>query len=223
MDLQFYIFLKPRKRIMFLLFGLLFLIPSIGANADNRAAVTMVSYEQTWLDSEGTIALKNNTSQEIHNISFRVTYLDMSGNPLDYEDFEIEENIASGMTKKIDIPAYEHDRHYHYYKTKDELNNPAFKINFQLKGFNTDNYDKDHDNGVRESSKVNAAATGILGVVCLLIVVSLFIALYVLVAVMAQKRNRSAAVWVLLSFFATPVLIIIILLVIGKSYNERIS
>jgi len=54
------------------------------ANTDD--AITMVSYEQSWLDSSGTLALKNNTSEEIHNVSFQITYLDMSGNPLDYEE-----------------------------------------------------------------------------------------------------------------------------------------
>ena len=44
-----------------------------------------------------------------------------------------------------------------------------------------------------------------------------------LVAVMAQKRNRSVVVWVLLSLLATPLLMIVILLAIGKNenYNEN--
>ena len=68
-------------------------------------AVEMVSYEQTWLDSEGTIALKNNTSEEIHNVSFILEYLDMQGNQLDYETYSYNIDIAPGMTKKLDIPA----------------------------------------------------------------------------------------------------------------------
>ena len=40
-----------------------------------------------------------------------------------------------------------------------------------------------------------------------------------LVAVMAQKRNRSVVVWVLLSLLATPLLMIVILLAIGKNEN----
>ncbi|WP_232210566.1 hypothetical protein [Alloprevotella rava] len=36
---------------------------------------------------------------------------------------------------------------------------------------------------------------------------------------MAQKRNRSVVVWVLLSLLATPLLMIIILLAIGKNEN----
>lgn len=70
----------------------------------------MVSYEQVWLDSEGTLALKNNSSEEVKNVVFLITYLDMSGNELDYEEFSRRLSIASGMTKKVDISAYEHDR-----------------------------------------------------------------------------------------------------------------
>ena len=50
-------------------------------------------------------------------------------------------------------------------------------------------------------------------------VIGIAVGLYVLVAVMAQKRNRSVVVWVLLSLLATPLLMIIILLAIGKNEN----
>lgn len=49
--------------------------------------------------------------------------------------------------------------------------------------------------------------------------IGITIGLYVLVAVMAQKRNRSIVVWVLLSLLGTPLLMIIILLIIGKKEN----
>ena len=53
-----------------------------------------------------------------------------------------------------------------------------------------------------------------IGIIVLAITISII--LYVLVAVMAKKRNRSVIGWVLLSLLATPVITIIILLVIGK-------
>ncbi len=62
----------------------------------------MVSYEQGWLDSDGTLALKNNTDRNINNVSFRITYLDMSGNALDYEEYSLRVDTAPGMTRKID-------------------------------------------------------------------------------------------------------------------------
>ena len=185
----------------------------------------MVSYEQSWLDSSGTLALKNNSSEEIKNVTFLITYLDMSGNELDYQEFTRRVSIASGMTKKLDIPAYEHSRNYHYYKTKDDYGHPAFKIKFQLKDYNVEEeavesiddntfstYDYDRSSG-------NEGLFMIAFIIGLLFVIGITVGLYVLVAVMAQKRNRSVVVWVLLSLLATPLLMIVILLAIGKNEN----
>jgi hypothetical protein len=52
-------------------------------------------------------------------------------------------------------------------------------------------------------------------ILAVIAVIILAIGLYVLVAVMAKKRHRDVAVWVLLSIIASPILIIIILLCIG--------
>ena len=87
-------------------------------------AVTMESYEQNWDDNVGTIALKNNTNQDIYNVTFQLTYLDMSGKQLDYEEFSQNVNIAPGMTKKINITAYESSRDYSYYKSEAEYLHP---------------------------------------------------------------------------------------------------
>ena len=50
---------------------------------DGNNAVTLVSYEQNWSDLYGTLALKNNTSETIHSVSFKITYLDMKDTPID--------------------------------------------------------------------------------------------------------------------------------------------
>lgn len=62
----------------------------------------------------------------------------------------------------------------------------------------------------------------------LAIIVSLFIlgigiGLYVLVAVMAKKRNRNVVLWVLLSLVGTPLLMIIILLCIGDADDRNMD
>ena len=215
------------KKLFIALLCVLSFVPAMAENKDLKNDVTMVSYEQSWLDYEGTIALKNNTSEVIHNIVFQLTYLDMSGNELDYEVFERDVRIDPGKTKKLDIPAYEHSRHYHYYKTKDEFGNPAFKIDFQLKDYNVDNsvvaesdvyYDADNSNNASNPliHGGNHGGIYILTFVFVLLFIGLYIGLYVLVAVMAKKRNRNVVLWVLLSLFATPLLMIIILLAIGK-------
>ena len=218
-----------KKKILSTLFSLLVTISAYAVNSND---ITMVSYEQSWLDSRGTLALKNNTSEEIHNVSFQITYLDMSGNPLDYEEFTKQISIAPGMTKKIDIPAYEHDRNYHYYKSENmPSGSPAFKIKFELKDYNAeleeiddaDDYSiYDNDDDSRYSLSKNDSLYMIIGLVVVLFVIGLSVGLYVLVAVMAKRRNRSVVLWVLLSIVASPLLIIVILLVVGDD-NKHID
>ena len=41
-------------------------------------------------------------------------------------------------------------------------------------------------------------------IVMFIIVLSIYVGLYVLVALMAKRRNRSAALWVIVSLLATP-------------------
>jgi hypothetical protein len=50
----------------------------------------------------------------------------------------------------------------------------------------------------------------------------LVISLYVLVAVIAKNYNREVALWLLLSFIASPIIIIIVLLCIGKDETKRV-
>ena len=215
------------RKLTIALLSIFLSVVAFAANKDLEKDITMVSYEQSWLDSSGTLALKNNSSEEVKNVVFLITYLDMSGNELDYEEFSRSVIIAPGMTRKLDIPAYEHSRNYHYYKTKDDYGHPAFKIKFQLKDYNVeeeaaesidDNPLGRYDYGY-EPSNGNEGLYVIIAIVGLLFVIGITVGLYVLVAVMAQKRNRSVVVWILLSLLATPLLMIIILLAIGK--NEK--
>ena len=219
------------KKIFITLLCIISFVSAFAENKDLGKDITMVSYEQSWLDNYGTIALKNNTNEEINNIVFQITYLDMSGNELDYEVFEREVNIAPGKTKKRDLPAYEHSRQYHYYKTKDEFGNPAFKINFQLKDYNVEedivstanNYHESADYHNMNNPLISGNASIIICILSLFFI-GICVGLYVLVAVMAKKRNRNVVVWILLSLIATPILMIIILWAIGKdnNHNERL-
>lgn len=131
------------------------------------------------------------------------------------------------MTKKLDIPAYEHSRNYHYYKSENMPGgSPSFKIKFELKDYNMvqseanedddysvlDDYNyKDKDYGSEYS-----ATYMIIAIIAVLFFIGISVGLYVLVAIMAQKRHRSVVLWVLLSIIASPLLIIIILLVVGN-------
>ena len=214
------------KRISIALLSIFISVVAFAANKDLENDITMVSYEQSWLDSKATLALKNNSSEEVKNVLFLIIYLDMSGNELDYEEFTRRVSIAPGMTRKLDIPAYEHDRNYHYYKSENMPGgSPSFKIKFKLKDYNVE------DEVVEESIDDNPFSTydydsssgnegGYVSIIASLLFISITIGLYVLVAVMAQKRNRNVVVWVLLSLFVTPLLTIFTLLVIGDNKNN---
>ena len=216
------------KRVFITLLLTLFVLFS--ANAVNKNDIVMVSYEQSWFDYKGTLALKNNTSQDIHNVSYLITYLDMSGNELDYEEFVSRVSIAPSMTKKLDIPAYEHSRHYHYYKSENSpTGSPAFKIKFELKDYNfeedNDNEEESYDELIDYDYPRNSQSNSdlwviVIAIVAVLVVIGISVGLYVLVAVMAQRRHRNVVLWVLLSIVASPILIIIILLAIGEDYNQ---
>ena len=201
------------KRIFIALFSLFLALVSFATNKNLEKDITMVSYEQSWSDMEGTLALKNNTNEEVTNLVFLIIYLDMQGNELDYKEFSKHVSIAPGMTKKLDIPAYEHDRYYYYYKSEGLQGraNASFKIKFQLKDYNlVKETDSGYDDGL----------IFIMSILTVLFTIGIAVGLYVLVAVLAQKRNRNVAIWILLSLFATPLLMIIILLCIGKDGNN---
>lgn len=213
------------KRITIALIGM-FLMVSAFADKNLEKDITLVSYEQGWIDRHGTLALKNNTEEEIHNLSFQISYLDMSGNPLDYKDFKMEVSIAPGMTKKLDVPSYEHERNYHYYKSENMPGgSPAFKIKFVLKDYNMEITDEepieDDDFYYSDRSYDQSESFGGFSVLAalflLLLIIGICVGMYVLVAVMAKNRNRSVAIWILLSLLGTPLLMILILLVVGRN------
>lgn len=207
-------------------------VQSVSAVAAKPAPVEMVSYEQGWTDSYGTIALKNNTSGDLHNVTFTLEYLDMNGRQLDYETFTRDIEIAPGKTKKLDIPAYEHARYYHYYKTKDDFGNPAFKLRFELNDYKirepkvsaSDGGSGHEETAAETAARENKESDGIAAIVLLVILMiclGVFIGMYVLVGVMAKKRHRSVFLWVTLSFFMTPLTVCIILLAIGRKPTEE--
>ena len=206
-----------RRRLTTALLSLLLSIVAFAAQKNLDKDITMVTYEQGWMDTNGALSLKNNTGVEVKNVVFLITYLDMSGNELDYEEFNKSVSIAPGKTKKIDIPAYEQERFYHYYKSPGNEMEPktAFKIKFQL---------KDNSSSLIRERNTKDGFYLIIAISILLFLIGISIGLYVMVAVMAQKRNRNVVIWILLSLIATPLLMIIILLAIGenKDYNPQI-
>ena len=184
----------------------------------------MVTYEQSYFDREGALSLKNNTDTEINNVSFRITYLDINGNALDYEDFSETVDIAPGMTKKIEIPAFGRDKYYSYYESEATLSNPKkFKIKFELMGYNEDQSkvsgNSDPMADILDSYNTAFGLTFLVIILFCIFMFGTYVGLYILVAFMAKRRYRNPALWILVSVFTTPLIAAIILLCIGKSYD----
>ena len=217
--------MKTHRFILFI-YGMLITASVWAAGKKEVEAVTMVSYEQGWTDSEGTLALKNNTNEDVRNVTFLMTYLDMSGRQLDYEEYTLQVNIKPGMTKKVDIPAYEHDRDYSYYTSEAGYPPHKFKVKYELKGYNVvaDATDQGVDLSDEESSSSDSYSRGmgegmsiLIGLLALVFVLGIVVGMYALVGSMARDRNRSATLWILASIVGNPLLIIIILLCIGNA------
>ena len=219
-----------KNKLCILIFlGLIFPVFAFALTGDSLKAVSMVKYEQNWDDVHATISVRNNTQSDIKDLAFRITYLDMKGNSLDYKNFSQTISIAPGMTKAIDISAFESSRYYSYYKSEPYPITPhRFKVKFELVGFNkvkekaVDNQPVDEDSFYNSNGSPRCLSPYVLLIPLLLVVVVLgaYVGLYILVAVMAQKRNRSVVGWILLSLIATPLLMVILLLVLGKSENS---
>ena len=225
------------------LFTLFLALLSLSAGAE-EAAVSMQSFEQGWSDPLSTIALKNNTQEQIHSVQFIVEYLDMNGNQMDYQEYNEEVEIAPGMTRKVSIPAYEHMRNYSYYKSEKSFSDPhLFKVKYDFESYNNpgtvaktqteEDWEAELDKSL---SSIDSAANDdtvkdalnltkdmlIWYIVIVLIVLLFSVGLYVLVAVVAHRNHRNVILWVLLSCFVSPIIVLIILLCIGENQSEVI-
>lgn len=213
--------------------------PSLNAAVSYASdPVSMVAYEQGSYDDKGTIALRNNTSEYVHNVSFMLEYLNMEGTPMHYETFTRDIDIEPGMTKKLDIPAYESRRNYHYYKTEGIARYPAFKIRYQLRGYNMstaesanseheiysgyDSSSEKADTASTKGNKTNASGGGLMSlimIICMIALAGVYFRMFGLVGDMAKKRNRDQGIWILISIISTPLTACLILWLIGKNYR----
>lgn len=215
------------KRISSLVFMILLALSCFASASDSLSSVAFESYVQGEFDSEGAISLKNNTRQQIHNVSFRLTYLDMKDKPLDYKDYTVDVEIDPGMTKQVSIPGFQSDRKFAYYKSSETYTTDSkkFKVQYKLLGYNKKAKASIAESSYKSDPDVEPIVKALLWVSKFFVVACVFmlivgILLFVLVGVEAKRLNREATPWVLISFFITPIVSLIILLILGKSRDK---
>ena len=172
--------------------------------------VSMEAYDQPW-GEKASISLKNNTNGPIRNVSFLLNYLDAKGKPISYEEYSINIDIAPGKTKLTKINGPGLTDFYSIGSNGYHGDAKGYKVTYELKGYNYD------ESTSTEGYPLNHDGPNQFDAYFYIIFFLFFIGFFVLVGAMAKRRNRNPILWVFLSFIFTPILMILLLAIIGKS------
>lgn len=86
------------------------------ARCDDKLLV-FSGYEKVLRSTKESFFVTNNTRREVVRLVFEIDYKDMSGNMLDRRRESVDIEIPSGSTRKIDIPAWDKQKVFYYYRS----------------------------------------------------------------------------------------------------------
>lgn len=86
-----------------------------------QAIVNLVSfsgYDKSLSANKETFLVKNDSPAELSGLRLTIGYFDLSGRQLHQREVVIERDVPSGSTRMVDIPSFDTQKSYYYYKSK---------------------------------------------------------------------------------------------------------
>lgn len=86
-----------------------------------QAAVSLVSfsgYDKSLSANKETFLIANGSAADLSGLRLIIEYSDLSGRLLHQREVVIDIDVPSGSTRMVDIPSFDTQKSYYYYKSK---------------------------------------------------------------------------------------------------------
>lgn len=106
-----------------------------GSKGFRSDALVVVKYEHDCLRPTANLYVHNSTGRTVKSFHFRITYYDMKGNMLDYQDISKEIQIEPDMVRMLEIEGFGWKDQYVYYSSKNADYGRQYRIKAELKSY----------------------------------------------------------------------------------------
>lgn len=106
-----------------------------GSKGFRSDALVVVKYEHDCLRPTANLYVHNSTGRTVKSFQFRITYYDMKGNMLDYQDISKEIQIEPDMVRMLEIEGFGWKDQYVYYSSKNADYGRQYRIKAELKSY----------------------------------------------------------------------------------------